>query len=303
MTRTADRLGPPIHRNELFPAMQALIRLWREHDRPIIVQVAGVNGGEGTSTVARALADIVYAESRVGILLITFDTDGAPGRNFDREVIIEIASDAEMGEVAEVGVISARMHSAALRSAIVNRVDLDLGGDLPPEIGLVLLDTEPVLRSFEAAAIAAQVDGVFLVVSAQETTAHDTHKALAIVRNASSHFLGLILNRRRFRAPRGLAALFGLSVSPLKDWMEVSRANPAQLGTDEPAPPQTDPMSQQTAVRPAAEVSAPVAPPGPARAPVALDAPVPPLRGSKATRRSAKSGAGKTGSGSKPDRT
>lgn len=237
MARTKAPLSPAIHRNELFPAMQALVRLWQAHQRPIIVQLAGVEGGEGCSSIAEALANVVYAETQVGILLVSFDSETLPGEAFDRQLVVEHTGRHTTANGEEqLGLIRARMHSSALRSAIAGRLDLDLD-DLPPEIGLILLDTEPLLKSFEASAIGSQVDGVFVVVSANGTSTQAARKAIAAIANSGGQALGVIVNRRRFRAPRWLARLIGLPVSNLADWLR-------QVPT--PAKPEEDKKGEQS---------------------------------------------------------
>ena len=257
MAKTKAPLSPPIHRNELFPAMQALVRLWQFHQRPIIVQLAGIEGGEGCSSIAEALANVVYAETHVGILLVTFDSVTLPGEAFGRQLVVEHSSrHINASGVEQVGLIRARMHSSALRSAIAGRLDLDLN-DLPPEIGLILLNTEPLLKSFEASAIGSQVDGVFVVVSANATSTQSARKAIAAIANSGGQALGVIVNRRRFRAPRWLARLIGLPVSNLAEWMRQGTAPAPVMSVEEQKADTKDKPWQRRTAAPKAKAPGP----------------------------------------------
>lgn len=207
-TERPDPLTPAIQRKEIFPALQLLFRLCQQQQRPVILQIAGVSGGEGASSFADAFATIAHAEARVGVLVVTFD-DTSPAEP------VKLRPPRPQGKAAaEMGVVRARMNSAMLRSAIAGKMDIGLS-DLPPEIAVVILDTEPLLACAEASAIGPQVDGVILVIS-DATRATAARKAIEAIELAGGRPLGIVMNRRRYRAPRWLARMLDLSVPLLR---------------------------------------------------------------------------------------
>lgn len=212
---------PPIHRDEVLPAIRTILRMCQTHERPLILQVAGINGDEDASSVAEALARIAQEEMHVGVLLVGFDEDSSEDSVNLTHGLSQVRTRRRAGSDSDVGLIKARMHSSLLRSAIAARVDIGLS-DLPPEIVLVVLDTEPLLKSVEAAVIGQQMDGVILVASARNTLAGDAHRALADITQAGGNPIGLIVNHRRFRTPAWLARLFGSAVAPRRIWPRKS---------------------------------------------------------------------------------
>ena len=232
-----DRLVPAVHRREIMPALQMLLRLCHQHQRPIILQVTGVQGGEGASTMAEALATQVSVEAQVAVLLVTFDAN-APAEPVNlKSVQPQGQTNSKAGRI-----IRARMHSAMLRSAIAGRSDIGLS-DLPPDIVFVVLDTEPLLTSPEAAAVGPQVDGV-IVVASKNTSARMARKAADLIDSAGGTALGLIVNRRRYRVPRWIGRIIGIAGPvldkgydqlPLPPWPAANSVNTSKPAAVRPA--------------------------------------------------------------------
>lgn len=236
-SENSDRLVPAVHRDEIMPALQMLLGLCQQHQRPIILQVAGVQGGEGASTMAEALATQVSVEAQVAVLLVAFDGN-APAEPVDlKSARLQGQNSNKAGRV-----ICAHMHSAMLRSAIAGRSDIGLS-DLPPDIVFVILDTEPLLTSPESAAIGPQVDGV-IVVAAKDTSARTVRRAADLIDSAGGTALGLIVNRRRYRVPRWIGRIIGIAGPvlekgydqlPLPPWPAANSVNKSKPAAVRPA--------------------------------------------------------------------
>lgn len=217
MTGDPSELWPPIHQDELLPALRAIVRLQHGQDRRTLVQVAGINGDAPSTDVARALAEFVQTRTRIGVRLVTCDSEGLPEKRPDRDGTADVAKrESRRGTKGLFGPTPSRLRGAAPGAAI-------LDGFLPvldhePDIGLVILDTAPVLHSLAASGVAAQVDGVILVVSATGSSLRDISGAIATVRLSGGTLLGLILIGRRYRVPRWLARMLGLPYSRSARW-------------------------------------------------------------------------------------
>jgi Mrp family chromosome partitioning ATPase len=68
----------------------------------------------------------------------------------------------------------------------------------------LILDCPPLDKSADALALGRASDGVFLVVSAGETSRSKIQAAIAALRQVSAPLAGLILNKRRYPIPKFL---------------------------------------------------------------------------------------------------
>ncbi|MGL4239268.1 hypothetical protein [Tabrizicola sp.] len=219
-------LSPPIHRNEVFPALQAILRLYQQHDHRVTVQIAGVERGELAHNVARALAEFAQGLDKSGVCLLICDNEGAADdddEDDDEEPeVIPPPPPRRRGAKGQTEVVPAPAPPPPARlgnAAILDGGLPDLEGD--PNAGLVILDTPPILTSLTSSAIAGRADGVILVVSAADKL-HDISKAVDAIRASGGRLLGVILTGRRYRLPRWLARLFGLPRSRIRSWTRNS---------------------------------------------------------------------------------
>ena len=66
--------------------------------------------------------------------------------------------------------------------------------NLAQEADLVLIDTSPVLPVADAAILASQVDGVLLIVQADQTRRQDVRDAADNLQKSGGHLVGVVLN-------------------------------------------------------------------------------------------------------------
>ncbi|MBM2826779.1 MAG: Non-specific protein-tyrosine kinase [Dehalococcoidia bacterium] len=70
----------------------------------------------------------------------------------------------------------------------------DLLDELKSKAGYVLLDSPPIIAVTDAAVLAAQVDGVLLVLRAGKTKRETALKAKAVLERVNANLLGVVLN-------------------------------------------------------------------------------------------------------------
>ena len=70
----------------------------------------------------------------------------------------------------------------------------DLIADLAAESDHVILDTPPLLTAADAAALARYVDGVLLVVRANQARRDQIQRAKAMLAQIDAHVLGVVFN-------------------------------------------------------------------------------------------------------------
>lgn len=65
----------------------------------------------------------------------------------------------------------------------------------------VIFDSSPIGRYYDSIVLASHVDGVILVVEAEETPCYELKRAKQILQDRNIPILGVVLNRRRFHIP------------------------------------------------------------------------------------------------------
>lgn len=226
MTGESTKLRPQIHRNEVFSALQAILRLYQQHDRRVTVQIAGVRSGELAHNVARALAEFAQGLDKSGVCLLICDNEGATDSQADQDAIPP-PSPRRRGGKGQAAAAPAAAPGRLRNAAILDGGLPDLEGD--PKAGLVILDTPPILTSLTSSAISGRADGVILVVSASELLS-DLADAIEAIRASGGRLLGVILTGRRYRLPGWIARLLGMPHSRIDSW---SSALPQFKATDE----------------------------------------------------------------------
>lgn len=184
---------------EHLAATQALVALVGDDDTVPIVQIAGLEGGEGVSTVAHSLAASVVRSMGVGVHHIVF-TDRVDQRAEDR------GADGVQRTVMPLRMIR-RIVSDGLLPL------LDTPSNRP---GLVLVETPPLLTAVEGAAISGKVRGTILVAEADRTTYAAMRAGRDAIARADGKIFGVVLNKRRYDVPRPIARALGIPMGRLR---------------------------------------------------------------------------------------
>ena len=181
----------------------------------------GVEGGEGATTVARNLADLVAREFSTPVCLVRVADDageeavGASGATPPKGAASSLApvrraaeGDAEPGEVLLVE-LSRRGLNAALEAGFRDSL-----GRISQYAGVFLVDGPPILESLDAGRLCREVDGMILVAEADRTTPDSVDAARAAIEGYGGRIVGGVLNKRRRRLPTWLAAALGGTFRP-----------------------------------------------------------------------------------------
>jgi len=160
---------------------------------PHVVHFLASRSREGTSTLATEFAATVARHTRGRTLLVdanarrpalVADDGRASSRGVD--------SPLHVLPVPEAHRASGTYPPAALREAIEC---------LGPAYEWIVIDGPPALEVAEAAVLAAQSDGVVVVVEAGRTKRPVLTKSVDLLRKAGARVLGTVLNRRRLEIP------------------------------------------------------------------------------------------------------
>jgi len=162
---------------------------------PRAVCFVSAQGADGTSTVAFQFAQALVREPDLRVLFVDANVRRASpaveaARVSARETRGRGALDLlPLGDRLRGGV---PMPVASLRTL------LDHAG---ASYDWVIVDGPPLLESPEAAPMAAQLDGVVMVVRAGRSKRPVLHRALDLLRRSGANVLGTVLNRRRLEIP------------------------------------------------------------------------------------------------------
>ena len=183
--------------------LQAVAALKPSAAGPALVQVAGTEGGEGVSTIARELARLISRRLSRRVILVLADVGPRKGASHRGHAGPEPERDVATLTLPP-GVLAAE-HETSLAAYLA--VDA-------PDTEIFVIDSPPLNRSVEAFIISRQVSGTILVADAERTLAGAADAARQAVERASGTVLGVVLNRRRYRVPRPIAEAFGLGPGP-----------------------------------------------------------------------------------------
>lgn len=187
---------------ELGGLLQAAAGVRGVSGRPAVIQIAGVAGGEGATTLAREFARMAAGRLGRGVCLVT----------------VGGAADGPEAQLAGAVGGGAGFRALSLPAEAFNTEVAGGGGallaGLQPEADLFVLDSPPMNRSIAGFLVSRQVDGTILVADAGRTTTDAAEVACRAVSGAGGRLLGVVVNRRRHRAPRIIAELFGLGLPP-----------------------------------------------------------------------------------------
>lgn len=181
-------------------------------DHPSILFM-GTRPNEGTSTVARELAKMVSLRMEKTVLLIDFE------RNRPKEhIYTNLKSEKTVDEVVKTGdsmeKALCRVEESSLyvmpvfQRASVTTKSLDpakgagFWEPLKEKFDLIIVDSPPATLFPGAPAIAAQVDGVILVVEAEKTRWQVALSIKDRIIKGGGTILGIVFNKRKYYIPQ-----------------------------------------------------------------------------------------------------
>ncbi len=196
-----------LDRDDLLMLYQAILPLLGE-DRPPILVVTSAAHGEGVTTVARELAQVVAGDIGHSLLLIAAapEADGPDGL----EAVIEgtLAFDRAIEPDPNVPMLyRTRLCTRGSRAGLLfNSTELDrVLSQALRFTKVVIIDAPPVLSDVTALAFARRAAGVLLVVEAEKTRMSTVEQAKRAIDGADGRLCGVVLNKRRQRIPKAIS--------------------------------------------------------------------------------------------------
>lgn len=179
------------------------------------ILVTATRHREGTTRVAVGLASALALEGETRVLLIEANFRSP---SFQHRLDIESngsgLSDLLAGRATAEGVIcSSRERNLAVVHAGSDAAVVDceaIAGAinrLKPQFDFIIIDAPPVNRYADVAVLAPKMDGVILVVEADQTPVVDAEAAKRSLDRVGARIFGVVLNRQRSYVPTGLQAL------------------------------------------------------------------------------------------------
>ena len=169
-----------------------------------VVMFSSAQGGEGTSTVALQFAQsLAHGSARVLFVdvharrPVCFADDTQRFAVLDPRVSSPVMAGIMTPNLAAIPVTEEAARTGSVSAASVRAIiDAAMGS-----FDWVVLDGPPAVESPEVASIAAQVDGVVMVLHAGRAKRPVVTRAVEMLRKAGGRVLGTVLNRRVHEIP------------------------------------------------------------------------------------------------------
>jgi protein-tyrosine kinase len=211
-----DRPGLPPRLAEEFGQLRDRLLCSHAGQTLKTIAVCKATAGEGSSTVASQLARAFASVPRMRVVVVDSDC-----RHPGVHALLGVHQDKGLAEVLAEGATTTKerlqktrwpnlyvLTNGAARSGqailCAPHVFSEVLETLKAEFSVVLIDTPPTLAEETALAVAAQCDGVLLVVQAERTRWEVAQEAHARLRRAGAKVLGVVLNRRTYPIPEFL---------------------------------------------------------------------------------------------------
>jgi protein-tyrosine kinase len=179
------------------------------------ILVTATRHGEGATRVAVGLARALASDAGTRVLLFEANlrtpslVRRAISGNHGKGLSDLLAGQAKVDElVTVVPEWNISIVPAGAAVGVVNcEAILDALAELTPKFDFVIVDAPPVNRYADVSVLAPRVDGVILVVEADETPVVDAESAKRSLDRVGARIFGVVLNRRRSYVPPALRAL------------------------------------------------------------------------------------------------
>ncbi len=198
-------------KEKMLDLCQSIFHLLPDQDSRV-VQFIGCHRGEGTSTLVRNFAAV--AANTLGVSVLLLDAD-RPAEQFVHFKITPESgwADAVRGECSvfdlatQVGESKLFVSQMFMNGETItldpnaSRIDSFIT-ELRKRFSLILIDSPPATSSTFGMSLSHQVDGIVLIVEAENTRWQVLHNIKAKLENQGGKILGVILNKRRHYIPR-----------------------------------------------------------------------------------------------------
>ena len=204
---TPQVYGEPsiLPRDELI-ALYHTLRMQLPQDAPPIIEITSSSRGEGTSTLARDLANTVASTLGLRVLLVLVES---------REGIEQGLEAVATGDALATDVIAPARDGPFYRATLSvygagARFLFDSGGlervfaELVELVDIVFIDAPPILAEVGSMVLTRCVGGVVLVVEAERTRAPIVEQARRAIEANGGRLLGVVMNKRRYHIPRAI---------------------------------------------------------------------------------------------------
>jgi len=182
------------------------IRTQLPEDARAIVEITSSGRGEGTSTLARDLANTVAGNLGLRVLLVVIGAaesvaGGLEGVAAGRVEVADVIAPAKDGPfyraTLAVSGTSARFlfDSGELDRVFAAALDL---------VDFIVIDAPPILADVASMVLTRIAGGVLLVVEAERTRAPIVDQARRAIEGNGGRLLGVVMNKRRFHIPRAI---------------------------------------------------------------------------------------------------
>ncbi len=216
--RTPDSESSP---REVLRAVQYLVdrfELATETPAPRTIAVVGAQGGEGVTTIARALAEVLQSSSRNSVCRVDLGADGAATRIAASRPALQPLSTAEPSSEStmddSLALLEHPMPSLlddkrpdTYLYASPTRTELkDALEELSSKYHHVVLDMPPLESSDQALGLLRHADAYLLVTRHGKTSLNQVNAVTEQLRSVV--LLGVALNDYRTRTPRYIRSFF-----------------------------------------------------------------------------------------------
>jgi Mrp family chromosome partitioning ATPase len=172
-----------------------------QHHRTI--EFIGSREGEGTSTVVYEFARVSATRFGQRVLLLEMDrhgrAEGRPGIGPDGT---QTDATPPMPAGATLDVAPLPQEFLAASHTTDSPGPAAVWARLRTEYDLVLVDAPPATLSPQGLAVASQVDGVVLVLAAEDTRWPVAERVKQSIERSGGRVLGVVLNKRQYYIPR-----------------------------------------------------------------------------------------------------
>ncbi len=182
-----------------------------KHTKNTFIQFMGLHGGEGTSSIVRALAKIGLGKKRQSTLIVDvhrhqplfqhFSLTPRPSlvqsmyMNWDLNEAIQNIGDTRLFISS---LYSNRNGGTDNHSQVVEKNTFE---QLRQQFDVILLDAPPVCTSVDGLSLCNQVDGVILVVEAEKSKAVVIEHAKNRIAQSGGTLYGIVFNKQRHYIP------------------------------------------------------------------------------------------------------
>ncbi len=200
-------------RRSLMNLRNSIDSEFKERDSRVVMFTSAVKG-EGKTLIASYLARVLAQSEADRVLIIDCAINDPKihelfGIENEKGIIDYLSGDVTLEEIirpVDDGVLdiitsgSVRMPDVTqplFKSALMDELIAETGA----RYDYVIIDTSAVLEAPETPVIGSRANGIALVIQAGHTKREVVQRAIMMVRKLDGHFLGSILNRKKYYIP------------------------------------------------------------------------------------------------------